>query len=98
MCYNYVRDKVKGNDRKITCTGRGINECPTYGVATLSNGFDVDLDIIANNVESKISNGQTTGYVEIQCLNADGFCAFYQWSGTVNDEGFIEFNLHVDAL
>ena len=98
VCYNYVRDKVNGDDRKITCTGSGINECPSYGVATLLNGYSVNIDVIVSNIESKISNGQTNGYVQMQCLDLDGFCAYYQWSGSINDEGFIELELYIDAL
>ncbi len=94
VCYREV--DVEDSERRYeqSCKGRGLNSCPKVGIVTVGSiAFDVDNFVV--NVENAILAGSTSANGVITDTNG-AVVAHYTWTGTVNIDGNLEYDIIID--
>lgn len=95
VCYNrvYTHDTERSYHR--SCTGKGLNECPKAGVVSVGHA-NLDTDAIVSLVETNILSGSTSGKGVVK--GTEGVIATYSWSGKVNLDNIMEFEINITTV
>jgi hypothetical protein len=94
ICYDLVRIRDTPEKYRQECTGNGPNSCPKLGVITVG-AMQFDVDNFVSNIEQNILSGITSGsgFITDQ---AGQIRASYVWTGEMNVEGNIEYEIHIN--
>ncbi len=95
VCYDKVQIRSTDEVYQQACENPGHETCPKVGIVTIGGSLAFDADNFVFNIEQAILSGVTSGNGVIQDSN-NQVVAHYNWTGLINSEGFIEYDIVIN--
>ena len=94
-CYDRIQIRSTEDIYSQSCTGANNETCPKVGIVTIGGSLAFHVDNFVFNVEQSILSGITSGNGVIHDSN-NQVIANYAWTGLINSEGFIEYDIIIN--